>query len=129
MKKLISIILLSLFLVCTTELYQLLKIPTLVEHYFEHKELNPEMSLVAFLKTHYQHPAKDGDYGKDQKLPFVMHSQPLVLVFTVNQNFNFEIKKDFLNPLKSPKIPSKDEDFCYKGFAGSVWEPPRILFA
>lgn len=129
MKKLISIVLLTLFLVSTTELYQLLKIPTLVEHYFEHKALNPEMPLVAFLKTHYEHPAKDGDYGKDQKLPFVMHSQPLVLVFTLNQNFEFEFKKDFLNLLKSPKILSKDEDFCLKGFKSSVWEPPRILFS
>lgn len=129
MKKLISIVLLTLFLVSTTEMYQLLKIPTLVDHYFEHKALNPEMPLMAFLKTHYQHPVKDGDYGKDQKLPFVMHSQPLVLVFTLNQNFHFELKKDFLSPLKSSKISSKDEDFCVKGFKSSVWEPPKILFS
>ena len=129
MKKLISIVLLTFYLVSTTELYQLLKIPTLVEHYFEHKALNPEMPLIAFLKTHYEHPVKDGDYGKDQKLPFVRHFQPLVLVFTLHQNLEFELKHDFQKPLKSPKIPSKDEDFCLKGFKSSVWEPPRILFS
>jgi hypothetical protein len=83
-KKLISILLLFLYLVSTTELYQLLKIPNLIEHYWEHKELNPEMTLTAFLKTHYDHPVKDGDYGKDQKLPFIIHSAPLSLVFTIN---------------------------------------------
>ncbi|MDQ0594959.1 hypothetical protein QFZ37_003328 [Chryseobacterium ginsenosidimutans] len=125
MKKLISILLLSLYLVSTTELYQLLKIPDLIEHYCEHKALNPEMSLIAFLKTHYDHPVKDGDYGKDQSLPFIIHSIPLALFFTIEQGFRFEIKNDNFRQIKSHKIPSYDENFCYKGFINSVWEPPR----
>lgn len=128
-KKLISIVFLTLYLVSTTELYQLLKIPVLVEHYFEHKALNPEMPLVAFLKTHYDHPAKDGDYGKDRKLPFIVHSNTLTLLFTLSSGFIFESKNNNFKGSRSHKIPSKDEDFCYKGFAGSVWEPPRILFS
>ncbi|MEN5307946.1 hypothetical protein ABE425_10545 [Chryseobacterium cucumeris] len=128
MKKLISILLLFLYLVSTTELYQLLKIPELVEHYFEHKELNPDMTLTAFLKTHYDHPVKDGDYGKDQKLPFIIHSAPLSLVFTINQGFSFETGPYHFSSLESHKIPSKDEDLCYKGFLNSVWEPPRVSF-
>lgn len=129
MKKLISILLLSLYLVSTTEVYQLLKIPALIEHYWEHKTLNPEMSLIAFLKTHYDHPVKDGDYSKDQKLPFVIHSIPLSLVFTIGQRFIFDLKNNGFKQMKSHKIPSKDEDFCYKGFLSSVWEPPRYLFS
>lgn len=129
MKKLISILLLFLYLVSTTELYQLLKIPELVEHYFEHKELNPDMTLTAFLKTHYDHPVKDGDYGKDQKLPFIIHSAPLSLVFTINQGFSFETGPYHFSSLECHKIPSKDEDLCYKGFLNSVWEPPRVSFS
>lgn len=127
-KKLISILFLSLYLVSTTEAYQLLKIPNLIEHYCEHKKLNPEMPLIAFLKTHYNHPVKDGDNGKDQKLPFIIHSAPLTLVFTViNQGFSFEPKNSGLQQTESNKIPSKDEDFRFKGFAGSVWEPPKFF--
>lgn len=126
-KKLISILFLSLYLVSTTELYQLLKIPNLIEHYCEHKKLNPEMPLIAFLKTHYNHPVNDGDDGKDQKLPFIIHSAPLALVFTVmNPGFSFESKNSHVQQIKSNKIPSKDEDFRFKGFAGSIWEPPRF---
>lgn len=128
MKKLISILLLFLYLVSTTELYQLLKIPELVEHYIEHKELNPDMTLTAFLRTHYDHPVKDRDYGKDQRLPFIIHSAPLSLVFTINQGFSFEAATYHFNPIKIHKIPSKDEDLCYKGFLNSVWEPPRFSF-
>ncbi|MCD9856769.1 hypothetical protein LUD75_18745 [Epilithonimonas sp. JDS] len=121
----ISILLLSLYLVSTTELYQLLKIPDLIEHYCEHKALNSEMSLIAFLKTHYDHPVKDGDYGKDTKLPFIIHSSPLALVFTINPRFSFEIKDDSFRLSTSHKIPSCNENFCYKGFTSTVWEPPR----
>lgn len=117
--------LLVLYLVSTTELYQLLKIPDLVEHYCEHKALNPEMSLTAFLKTHYNHPVKDGDYGKDQKLPFIIHSAPLALFFTVEQGYRCEIKNNNSGPTISHKIPSCNVNFCYKGYINSVWEPPR----
>lgn len=129
MKKLISILLLSLYLVSTTELYQLLKIPTLIEHYCEHKKLNPEMSLTAFLKTHYENPVKDGDFGKDQKLPFIIHTTPLALVFIVGDTFNFELKNDHFKQLKSRKIPSKNDRFCYKGFLRTAWEPPKYSFS
>ena len=108
MKKLISILLLSLFLVSTTELYQLWKIPTLVEYFCEHNQLNPEMPLIAFFKAHYDHPAKDGDYGKDRKKQNVIHSAPLNLVFTINPGFYFETKTENFRSLKSHKIPSKD---------------------
>jgi len=87
------------------------------------------MPLIAFLKTHYNHPVKDGDDGKDQKLPFIMHSTPLALVFTViSPGFSFEPKISNVPQTISNKIPSKDEDFRFKGFAGSVWEPPRCFY-
>ncbi|AZB26188.1 hypothetical protein [Chryseobacterium bernardetii] len=129
MKKLASILLLSLYLVSTTEVYQLLKIPTLIEHYWEHKKLNPEMSITAFLKTHYDHPVKDSDYKKDRKLPFIIHTTPLALLFIIGDTFHFELNSYYLKQIKSGKIPSKDVDFCYKGFLRTAWEPPRQLFS
>lgn len=87
------------------------------------------MTLTAFLRTHYDHPVKDGDYGKDQRLPFIIHSAPLSLVFTINQRFSFEAAAYHFRLLKFHKIPSKDEDLCYKGFLNSVWEPPKSSFS
>ena len=127
MKKMISILLILLYLVSTTELYQLLKIPDLVEHYFEHKKLNPEMPVIAFFKAHYNHPVKDGDYGKDQKLPFIIHAKPLNLVFTLQQNFRLETQDRTFRKLVSHKMHSKDENHCFKGFTGSVWKPPKSI--
>ena len=105
MKKWVSILLLSLYLLSTTELNQLLKLPVLIEHYLEHKNLNPEMTLVAFFKMHYDHPVKDADYKTDRKLPFIIHST-LSLVFTLNTDFSFEISGSDYKYFHIQNIPS-----------------------
>jgi hypothetical protein len=124
-KKLISILLLSLYLVLTTELYQLLKIPVLVEHFMEHKKLNPEMTLEAFLKTHYNHPVKSADYKEDRKLPFIIHSVPLSFVFTINSVFTLEMETRYSKWTDDHKIPVYNDPFYNEGFLNAIWQPPR----
>lgn len=124
MKKWVSILLLSLYLLSTTELNQLLKLPILIEHYVEHKNLNPEMTLVAFFKMHYDHPVKDADYKTDRKLPFVIHST-LSLVFTLNTDFSFEISGSDYKYFHIQNIPSLNENLYIKGYLQSIWQPPR----
>lgn len=119
-----SILLLSLYLVSTTELNQLLKLPILIEHYSEHHKLNPEMTVLAFFKAHYDHPAKDADYKTDRKLPFIMHST-ISLVFTINTIFKFEMTDSHYKHYKVHKFPSFDENFFVKGYLHSIWQPPR----
>nr|WP_262908792.1 hypothetical protein [Chryseobacterium turcicum] len=121
----ISILLLSLYLVSTTELYQLLKIPVLIEHYIEHKGLNAEMSLTAFLKTHYENPVKDRDYDKDQKLPFVSHANLLSVVFTINPSVDFHFTEKAYISLEIKKIFYKSILYN-KEILNSIWEPPRF---
>lgn len=124
MKKWVSILLLSLYLLSTTELNQLLKLPVLIEHYVEHKNLNPEMTLVSFFKMHYDHPVKDADYKTDRKLPFIIHST-LSLVFTLNTDFSFEISGSDYKYYGIQNIPSLDENLYIKGYLHSIWQPPR----
>ena len=124
MKKWVSILLLSLYLLSTTELNQLLKLPVLIEHYAEHKNLNPEMTLLAFFKMHYDHPVKDADYKTDRKLPFIIHST-LSLVFTLNTDFSFEISGSDYKYFHIQNIPCLDENLYIKGYLQSIWQPPR----
>ena len=124
MKKWASILFLTFYLISTTELYQLLKIPALVEHFLEHKGDDPEMTLTSFFKMHYDNPAKDEDYQTDQKLPFVTHASHLVLVFTVNPDFFIEIKKQIL-PAHHQKIHAYDDNFHKTGSLDSIWQPPK----
>ena len=124
MKKWVSILLLSLYLLSTTELNQLLKLPVLIEHYVEHKYLKPEIPLVSVFKMHYDHPVKDADYKTDRKLPFIIHST-LSLVFTLNTNFSFEISGSDHKYYRIQNIPSLDENLYIKGYLHSIWQPPR----
>lgn len=125
MKKLISILLLSLYLVSTTEIYQLLKMPFLIEHYIEHKELNSEMSLAAFLKIHYDHPVKDSDYDKDQRLPFVSHVSLLSVAFTLITPLDFHFNEKIYNPTEVKKTFYKSVLYN-KEILNSIWEPPKF---
>ncbi|AZA77119.1 hypothetical protein EG359_06670 [Chryseobacterium joostei] len=125
-KKLISILLLSLYLVSTTELYQLLKMPLLIEHYIQHKNLNPEMSLTAFLKTHYDHPVKDSDHDQDQRLPFVSHASLLSVVFTINSYLDFYSTEKVYNA-REVKKPLYKSVLYNKEILNSIWQPPRFL--
>ncbi len=125
MKKWFSILLLSFYLVSTTELYQLLKIPVLVEHFIDHKKENKEITFIDYLKMHYNDPVKDADYQTDQKLPFVAHTSHLVLVFTANPDFFIEIKNDVIINHRE-KIHSYTIAFDDKDSSNSIWQPPKF---
>jgi len=67
----------GLFLVFTvlflnnTSLYQLSKIPVLIQHYQEHRQLDKTVDLLEFLSMHYWGTDRnDDDDDRDRQLPF-----------------------------------------------------------
>lgn len=125
MKKLIAILLLSLYLVSTTELYQFLKMPVLIEHYLEHKGENPKITLVSFIKMHYDNPVKDADYKTDQQLPFISHGCHLIVVFTLASPFTLHFPKNILQVIQSKKSFYKS-NFYNLEILNSIWQPPKF---
>jgi hypothetical protein len=74
LKKWIAILLLCTYIFGATDAYQLLKIPALVNHYIQHKSGDRNITLMAFLKMHYEGGIKiDADFQKDMQLPFKTH--------------------------------------------------------
>ena len=70
LKKIISILFLSVYLFSFTEFHQLLKIPVLVEHFHEHRQEDKTISFWAFIKMHYVGKIViDKDFDRDQQLP------------------------------------------------------------
>ena len=48
-----------------------MKIPVFIAHLKEHRQLDPRISIWAFIKLHYLDPiVVDDDYQRDQQLPF-----------------------------------------------------------
>lgn len=71
-KKIITILLGALILNGSTEIHQLWKLPFLVKHYINHRNKDPFLSFITFLKIHYtdkDHP-NDNDDKNDKELPF-----------------------------------------------------------
>ena len=111
----------------TTELYQTLKLPFLIEHFVEHKGQNQNLTLWQFLCTHYaQGDVKDADYEEDMKLPFKTHFNINYATFTAylpTQNLTF--------PICTPIIEAKvlhgyNPTFLSFSFLSSIWQPPKF---
>lgn len=70
LRKLPVIFLLAVHLVGNTELGQLLKLPRLVTHFYQHQQLDPSVNFIEFVVMHYA--GDDGtraDDAADQQLP------------------------------------------------------------
>jgi hypothetical protein len=53
------------------EFHQFLRIPVLIQHFVEHRQQDPSISFMAFLKLHYVGEIViDDDYQRDNELPF-----------------------------------------------------------
>jgi len=126
MRKAIAILILSLFLTSTTDLYQLLKLPLLVDHYIQHKSLDENITVWQFLCIHYAHgDVKDADYAQDMKLPFKTsdkyNSSNLVAIPTsaISYTLNIPLTKTPLSGIYylPVKLPS---------FLPSIWQPPKF---
>jgi hypothetical protein len=81
MRKVLVIFLLGIYLVSTTEAYQLLKLPAFVFHYIQHSKQDPHMGLADFLRMHYaEEQALNGDWQQDMQLPFKAHEDAFSLL-------------------------------------------------
>ena len=108
------------------DLHDFAKLPRLAEHYQEHRNKSPEVSLLDFLNLHYGSEAASHDQEEHQEhtgLPF--KSADCTFTHTV-----------IVMPLfKTPEINSFSFGITYSNFyhsahsssfSQSVWQPPRI---
>jgi hypothetical protein len=128
MKKWIAIAFLSMYLVTTTELHQLLKLPVLVEHFAEHKSKDHSITFWRFLYMHYaQGVVRDADYDKDMKLPFKSHSccnSSITFVFLISEeNYTFHVFK-FLEERKS--VTNFYTFLVSSSHLKAIWQPPQF---
>jgi hypothetical protein len=125
-KRLILHIVLAIVILDTTSLYQVLKFPSLIRHYLEHKSSNQQIGFVEFLGMHYGgDDLDDNDDDKDMQLPFKkIEIQPasfLVLPGSFTTTFTFN---NVSWPVESHYGPDKPQVY-FNTSLGSLFRPPR----
>jgi hypothetical protein len=126
-KKAMSIILLSLYLLCGTEFRELGKLGAFVTHYFEHKENNKDLTLIEFIEIHYsQSNSKYNDYDKDMKLPFKSHncSSHQAAESSYLSSINYYIQEPIFI-IESLRI-SRENAYLPSSYLSDIWQPPRV---
>lgn len=125
MRKYFAISLLLVYLFSTTELNQVLKFPLLVDHYFDHKEEMPELTLFQFFHMHYTNPhPKDDKHEKDMQLPFKSHSDcssALSGTFVPGAFFGL----GWPEPESGLKQAMYKNLFLTNARLSEIWQPPR----
>lgn len=124
MNKAIAIFFMLIFLVSTTELGQVLKFPLLVEHYVEHTQKSPELTVWGFLQIHYSESHKEEGDPVDKELPFVSHGHFISIVGIVNYTSFIKMDKVRFNTFHN-KIHAFDEDEVESLYLSSIWQPPK----
>ncbi len=126
LKKIFAISFLFIYLFSTTELSQLLKMPILIQHFIEHREVNSDITLWQFLNMHYASgDVKYADHEKDMELPFKAHDNcvaSITNVYLPTQKISI-IKPVQILEKKHFKTP---EQFLFSTFLSNIWQPPRI---
>jgi len=124
-KKLIRNIILTIVILDTTSLYQIMKAPSLIRHFLEHKSLNHNIDFIDYLAMHYGgQDIDDNDDEKDMQLPFKK-------VENAHANFLFLFGTDTFSFAPSPPLtirskygPDKPQ-LDYSTTLGSLFRPPR----
>jgi hypothetical protein len=126
-KKFVAIFLLSIYLLSSTAMSELLKVNVLVEHFQETRMKNGPVAFFDFLVMHYI--TDDGnslDDDRDCQLPFKSHSS------LVANNFSNFILNRYVEIVLTPVKTDERHFYNYcspyisSNFSKLVWNPPKI---
>jgi hypothetical protein len=126
MRQFTVILFLTAVLFTATPLQQLFKLPVLVQHYYEHKQIDKNISIIAFLKLHYveEEEGADADDKRDQQLPFKSLAHFISPTTNANPIANTYVAvkpeitgKSGLNPVTKTLISSQH--------LSAIWQPPK----
>ena len=125
-KKSIAFILLAIYLFAGSITSELLKLPVLAEHFYDHKQSDKSIDFISFLVLHYEvEDGTDTDAEEDKKLPFksIEYFGPASYASIISP---FPVD-NLLNPyLDSPHFYfTHDDGFFSSQFLAAIWQPPR----
>ncbi|EIA07382.1 MAG: hypothetical protein K2Y30_14250 [Flavobacteriaceae bacterium] len=127
MKKSIAISFLFIFLCANTEIGQLLKIPTLIQHFTEHHDDDLDISFADFIDFHYNNDKQHSDTDKHdnhQNLPFKTINTNVNTILAFESQTAFSFRK--LNIISLNRTVPFSQDFYISSVFASIWLPPKL---
>lgn len=119
MIKNIAILFTALYMLATTHLIELLKLPILIEHYAEYHG-----DLLDFVVHHYGGHERDADWDTDMKLPFMKGTPVMMVLANVPDNIIIERPNIATVPSERP-IPHYQLSH-YFNYLSSIFQPPQF---
>lgn len=125
MKRQFALFFLLTFLLTTTELHQLLRLPVLLAHYQEHRTINSEIDFIEYILLHYTSSEADADFERDQQLPFKGQHICTEITWTTADLPENTVSLPTKKPEGSRNYTSYYTEFFTTNFPLSIWQPPR----
>lgn len=124
MQKIFFTILLSSFLITSTELHEMFKITAFVEHYIEHKQSDENLDFIDFISLHYSDEHHD---DSSNKLPFKNHHDFNFVAkhFKINFTKNYTSDAVMFRYIKKNFVIN-NENRSSSQFIETIWQPPKF---
>lgn len=122
--RLILGIVLLVYLVVSTHLIELVRLPMLYTHYLEHKKTDRSLSFASFISMHYDASRGHTD-SKHSNLPFKSNlgNIGVSIPWPLNTILNATIQKPIALHGLIVFLYSSQYDFHY---LTAIWQPPKI---
>jgi hypothetical protein len=121
LKRALTIALFVAYINSYTEFHEVLRLPLLVEHYYEHKQLVQDLSFWEFLVMHYKTNVPHDN--QDNQLPFKDHAHS----FTA-QALTLPVQKIALReiaPSKEIQHSSRYHEIFIASHLSVIFQPPK----
>jgi hypothetical protein len=126
-KRAIAILLLSIYMFSFVEFHQFLRIPLLIQHFVQHRQQDPSISFMAFIRLHYVGQIViDDDYQQDKELPF-RETDCCVISSSVTCECpatNIEIAR-YTEEINNEFVLNDEDNHSFLSVA-DIFQPPRV---
>lgn len=126
MKRIITYIAISFYLLGTTEASELLKLGNFISHYIEHKNVD-NLGIVDFINIHYvKATVVDDDFAEDQKLPFKSHNDCKLQITQIDKFHIVEFCIETPYIVTNNQLSQYHSPLLGDQFLEEIFQPPKI---
>jgi hypothetical protein len=119
-------LLLAFYLLSATAIHEVIKLPRLVEHYFDHSREEARIGLFQYLALHYGiEDGTDDDAAEDNQLPFKSSEYFSSISFVSVKPPAIGQSMRFSEVSGAHVFLIHNESYLPSPYLDSIWQPPR----